>query len=182
MYELPLPTPSPTLGPLLGATHLEQTMRLYSSHKVAELMIFHIFCWGLDKVEVAAFVAYLAIITQGLTQTLFPREPFPNLKSPPRGDKGGVIGSNSNIQFGVKPVWCWFLFNLKQYIFSAANQPPQPPTPQNSQIDLMTITWPPLTYFTRRLGEINQHLTYFSFEIHRILPQILILPLITLSG
>ena len=81
-------------------------MRLYSSHKVAELMIFHIFCWGLDKVEVAAFVAYLAIITQGLTQTLFPREPFSNLKPPPRGDKGGVIGSNLNIQFGVKPFWC----------------------------------------------------------------------------
>ena len=89
MYELPLPTPSPTLRPLLGATHLEQTMRLYSSNKVAELMIFHIFCWGLDKVEVAAFVAYLAIITQGLTQTLFPREPFSNLKPLPRGDKGG---------------------------------------------------------------------------------------------
>ena len=79
-------------------------------------MIFHIFCWGLDKVEVAAFVAYLAIITQGLTQTLFSREPFSNLKPPPRGDKGGVIGSNSNIQFGVKPFWCWFLFNLKQIV------------------------------------------------------------------
>ena len=86
----PLSTPSPTLRPLLGATHLEQTMRLYSGNKVAELMIFHIFCWGLDKVEVAAFVAYLAIITQGLTQTLFSLGAVFKPQVPSRGRQRGA--------------------------------------------------------------------------------------------